>query len=54
MNTPANTKRLKNVVITSLQRRDVAETLLRRCVLAGTGLSIFKINKNCIEWWDKS
>ena len=31
----ANTKHFNNVVTTSLQRRDVAATLLRRCVFAG-------------------
>ena len=32
---PANAQRRKNVVTTSLQRHDVAATLLRRCVFAG-------------------
>ena len=32
---PANTQRRRNVVITSLQRYDVAATLLRRCMFTG-------------------
>ena len=32
---PQNTQLRKNVVTTSLQRHDVAATLLRRCVFAG-------------------
>ena len=32
---PANTQRRRNIVTMSLQRQDVAATLLRRCVFAG-------------------
>ena len=35
MTLPTNTQRDYNVFTTSLQRRDVAATLLRRCVFAG-------------------
>ena len=35
---PANTQRRRNVVTTSLQRHDVAATLLGRCLFAGYAL----------------
>ena len=40
MRNPANTQRDYNVVTTSLQRHDVAATLMRRCVFAGKAIKV--------------